>query len=73
MAILNVTPDSFFFAGSRMPDACRTPREGGRREGAFDYRRGRLFVAPGVDEVPADEEWRRVELGIAVRRWRLAS
>ena len=53
MAILNVTPDSFF-AGSRMPDATHVER------------RVKEAAAEGASII---EEWRRVELGIgAVRR-----
>ena len=70
MAILNVTPDSFY-AGSRMPDASRVER---RVLEAVDE--GAAFIdvvgyssRPGADEVSPDEEWRRVELGVgAVRR-----
>ncbi|WP_290540909.1 dihydropteroate synthase [Alistipes sp.] len=70
MAVLNVTPDSFY-AGSRTPDAaaieCRV-REA-VAEGAQLIDVGGYSSRPGADEVPADEEWRRVQLGIgAVRR-----
>ena len=70
MAILNVTPDSFF-AGSRMPDAGAVERRVREAvaEGAQLIDVGGYSSRPGADEVPADEEWRRVELGIgAVRR-----
>ena len=70
MAILNVTPDSFF-AGSRMPDATHVERrvKEAAAEGASIIDVGGYSSRPGADEVPADEEWRRVELGIgAVRR-----
>lgn len=70
MAILNVTPDSFF-AGSRMPDAAHVERR--VREAAADGASiidvGGYSSRPGADEVSAAEEWRRVELGLeAVRR-----
>lgn len=70
MAILNVTPDSFF-AGSRMPDAphveCRV-REA-VAEGASIIDVGGYSSRPGADEVSPGEEWRRVKLGVgAVRR-----
>lgn len=69
MAILNVTPDSFF-AGSRMPDAahveCRVKEAAA--EGASIIDVGGYSSRPGADEVPADEEWRRVELGIGTVR-----
>ena len=70
MAILNVTPDSFF-AGGRMPDATHVERrvKEAAAEGAWIIDVGGYSSRPGADEVPADEEWRRVELGIgAVRR-----
>ena len=65
MAILNVTPDSFF-AGSRMPDATHVERRVKEvaAEGASIIDVGGYSSRPGADEVPADEEWRRVELEI---------
>lgn len=64
MAILNVTPDSFF-AGSRMPDATHVERrvKEAAAEGASIIDVGGYSSRPGADEVPADEEWRRVEPG----------
>ena len=70
MAILNVTPDSFY-AGSRMPDAGAVERRVREAvaEGAQLIDVGGYSSRPGADEVPADEEWRRVELGVrTVRR-----
>ncbi|WP_064976669.1 dihydropteroate synthase [Alistipes sp. Marseille-P2431] len=70
MAILNVTPDSFY-AGSRMPDAGAVERHVREAvaEGAHLIDVGGYSSRPGADEVPADEEWRRVALGVeAVRR-----
>lgn len=70
MAILNVTPDSFF-AGSRMPDAPHVERRVREAvaEGASIIDVGGYSSRPGADEVSPDEEWRRVELGVeAVRR-----
>lgn len=70
MAILNVTPDSFY-AGSRMPDASRVERRVREAvdEGAAFIDVGGYSSRPGADEVSPDEEWRRVELGVgAVRR-----
>lgn len=70
MAILNVTPDSFF-AGSRMPDAAHVERRvrEAAAEGASIIDVGGYSSRPGADEVSAAEEWRRVELGLeAVRR-----
>lgn len=70
MAILNITPDSFY-AGSRMPDADAVERHVREAvaEGAQWIDVGGYSSRPGADEVPADEEWRRVALGVgAVRR-----
>ena len=70
MAILNVTPDSFY-AGSRMPDASRVERRVREAvdEGAAFIDVGGYSSRPGADEVSPEEEWRRVELGVgAVRR-----
>lgn len=70
MAILNVTPDSFY-AGSRMPDALRVERcvREAVAGGASLIDVGGYSSRPGADEVSPGEEWRRVELGVgAVRR-----
>lgn len=69
MAILNVTPDSFF-AGSRMPDASHVERRVREAvaEGASVIDVGGYSSRPGADEVTPDEEWRRVELGIGTVR-----
>lgn len=70
MAILNVTPDSFF-SGSRMPDAPHVERRVREAvaEGASIIDVGGYSSRPGADEVSPGEEWRRVKLGVgAVRR-----
>ena len=70
MAILNVTPDSFF-AGSRMPDAPHVERRVREAvaEGASIIDVGGYSSRPGAVEVSPGEEWRRVKLGVgAVRR-----
>ena len=70
MAILNVTPDSFY-AGSRMPEADAVERRVREAvaEGAQLIDVGGYSSRPGADEVAPDEEWRRVSLGVeAVRR-----
>ena len=70
MAILNVTPDSFF-AGSRMPDAPHVERRVREAvaEGASIIDVGGYSSRPGADEVSPGEEWRRVKLGVeTVRR-----
>lgn len=65
MAILNVTPDSFH-AASRMPDAAAVAHR--VREaveaGASIIDVGGYSSRPGADEVPEEEEWRRVALGV---------
>lgn len=69
MAIVNVTPDSFF-AGSRTPDAEAIERR--VREAAdagcdlFDV--GGYSSRSGAAEVTSEEEWRRVEAGVAAVR-----
>ena len=69
MAILNVTPDSFF-AGSRMPDAPHVERRVREAvaEGASIIDVGGYSSRPGADEVSPGEEWRRVKLGVAAVR-----
>ena len=70
MAILNVTPDSFY-AGSRTPDAAAIEARvrACLDEGADLIDVGGYSSRPGADEVSPDEEWRRVEAGLsAVRR-----
>ena len=69
MAILNVTPDSFY-AGSRTPEAEAVERR--VREavagGAQLIDVGGYSSRPGADEVSPDEEWRRVALGVGTVR-----
>lgn len=66
MAILNVTPDSFY-AGSRMPDAEAVERRVREclDQGAAIIDVGGYSSRPGADEVSPEEEWRRVELGVS--------
>lgn len=70
MAIVNLTPDSFY-ATSRnfVPDAvCRRIDEA-LAEGATILDLGGYSSRPGADEVSLDEEWRRVSMGLrAVER-----
>lgn len=69
MAILNVTPDSFY-AGSRTPEAEAVEarvREA-VTEGAQLIDVGGYSSRPGADEVTAEEEWRRVALGVGTVR-----
>ena len=69
MTIVNVTPDSFF-AGSRTPnwqDVERRVRTA-VAAGASIIDVGGYSSRPGADEVPPEEEWRRVDLGIGAVR-----
>ncbi|KAA9333205.1 dihydropteroate synthase [Hymenobacter busanensis] len=61
MGILNVTPDSFF-AGSRLPDESALLRQAEQmlQAGAAVLDVGGYSSRPGADDVPADEELRRV-------------
>ena len=70
MAIVNVTPDSFF-DGGRSFDADSVARriETHLREGATMLDIGGCSSRPGAAEVPVGEEWRRVSIGLeALRR-----
>lgn len=64
MAIVNVTPDSFF-AGSRQQNeaAIAAAAENARREGAGIIDLGGCSSRPGAGGIPADEEFRRLEKG----------
>ena len=69
MAIVNVTPDSFY-AGSRKEDSASLHAriEQVVREGASMVDVGGYSSRPGAAEVPLEEEWRRVERGISAVR-----
>lgn len=70
MGIVNVTPDSFY-AGSRVnTDADIEARAAAMIEQGADFLDiGAYSSRPGANEVPLEEEWRRLKLGIvAVRR-----
>ncbi len=69
MAILNVTPDSFF-AESRSNSRERIAKrvEEIIEQGATIIDIGGYSSRPGADDVPLEEEWRRVELGLSVVR-----
>lgn len=70
MAILNVTPDSFY-AGSRTPDAGAIARrvEQVVAEGASIVDVGGYSSRPGAAQVSPEQEWLRVAAGVeAVRR-----
>lgn len=69
MAIVNVTPDSFY-DGSRTPDDAALERRIAQvmAEGASIVDVGGYSSRPGADEVSAEEEWRRVRRGVAAVR-----
>ena len=69
MAIVNITPDSFF-TDSRAFDADAVAQrvETVLREGAAMLDIGGYSSRPGADEVPVEEEWRRVAMGLEVVR-----
>ena len=69
MTIVNVTPDSFF-DGSRTPDFAAIAERVARAvaEGCSIVDVGGYSSRPGADEVPVEEEWRRVETGIRAVR-----
>lgn len=69
MAILNVTPDSFY-ASSRATDNCAISHkaEGMLRDGADIIDVGAYSTRPGADDVSLEEEMRRLELGIRAIR-----
>lgn len=70
MAIVNVTPDSFY-AGSRNLDLEAVERRvlEAVEEGASILDVGGYSSRPGAAEVPVEEEWARVKAGVgAVRR-----
>ena len=67
MAIVNVTPDSFY-AGSRNAQI-ETRVRAAVEQGATIIDVGGYSSRPGADDISPDEEWRRIDRGIdAVRR-----
>lgn len=69
MAVLNVTPDSFY-VDSRAFDREAVERRVAEclDQGAHIIDVGGCSSRPGADEVSPEEEWRRVEIGIAAVR-----
>lgn len=69
MAIVNVTPDSFY-AASRFEDEEQVVQrvEQAVAEGASIIDIGGYSSRPGAADVPLEEEWRRVELGVRAVR-----
>lgn len=69
MAIINITPDSFF-EGSRASERETIEKRvrSAVEAGATIIDVGGYSSRPGADDVPMEEEWRRVELGVSVAR-----
>ena len=69
MTILNVTPDSFY-AGSRtpQPEAIEARIREAVAAGCSLIDVGGYSSRSGADEVSPEEEWRRVEAGVAAVR-----
>lgn len=69
MAIVNLTPDSFY-ASSRHSsyDVVKESVERAVREGATIVDLGGYSSRPGAEEVSAEEEWRRVDMGLRAVR-----
>lgn len=69
MAIVNVTPDSFY-AGSRTPDAAAIERrvEEALAQGADMLDLGGYSSRPGAEEVTEEEEYRRLASGLEIIR-----
>lgn len=69
MAIVNVTPDSFYAASRKCStQAVEQHVAAALKQGATMFDVGGYSTRPGAAEVSAEEEWRRVELGAAVVR-----
>lgn len=69
MAIVNVTPDSFYATSRTFSvDAIEQRVVEALAEGATIFDVGGYSSRPGAEDVPLEEEWRRVELGISVIR-----
>ena len=69
MAIVNLTPDSFY-SGSRhitYEDACRSVEQA-IADGATIIDLGGYSSRPGAEDVSVDEEWARVRLGLEAVR-----
>lgn len=65
MAIVNLTPDSFYSASRNFSaDAVRCRIDEALAEGATILDLGGYSSRPGADDVSLDEEWRRVSMGL---------
>lgn len=65
MAIVNLTPDSFY-SGSRhitYEEACRSVEQA-IADGATIIDLGGYSSRPGAEDISVDEEWARVRLGL---------
>lgn len=69
MAIINITPDSFY-EGSRTSSEAQIKErvEEAISQGASILDIGGYSSRPGADDVPLEEEWRRVKQGIKIAR-----
>lgn len=69
MAIVNVTPDSFFEGSRTLHEDQITKRIlQAQEQGASIVDIGGYSSRPGADDVSLDEEWQRVEVGLKVAR-----
>lgn len=69
MAIVNVTPDSFYAASRKCSvNDVEQHVAAALEQGATMFDVGGYSTRPGAAEVSAEEEWRRVELGASVVR-----
>ena len=69
MAIINLTPDSFYSTSRHLSyaEVCQSV-EHAVRAGATIVDLGGYSSRPGADEVSVEEEWRRVEMGLQAAR-----
>lgn len=69
MAIVNVTPDSFFAGSRRQSEAeIASAAETALRDGAAVIDLGGYSSRPGADDIPAGEELKRLENGFRIVR-----
>lgn len=69
MGIVNMTPDSFYAASRNVSEADLSHRIASMvTDGADMLDIGGYSSRPGASDVPAEEEWRRVSLGLSIAR-----
>jgi len=69
MAIVNATPDSFYAASrTQLPTSIAERVEQAIKEGAVIIDIGGYSSRPDAEDVPVDEEWRRVEMALSATR-----